>query len=252
LSAVVAAGTAACPSRNTCLAAPSAASAEPLCASGSAGSPSRPRSTTTRRCRSTTETLARTFARPTRSGARVDHDARLAVDPVRGAGHVGRLRCADACRAFHPGLIQRQAGRPAAQLWHQVPRGHAGAEQWEQRERRRRDVGQHRRRAVGDCGAAIRRCRLRARAYAATVSPQAQRCYAKGVAAELVRRYGIKVRRVQTRPAKFDPTTSDEESRSRLSLVVSAGGHDVTVSVESSTVRSGSVLGINQDLVVLW
>jgi hypothetical protein len=86
------------------------------------------------------------------------------------------------------------------------------------------------------------------RAYAATVSPQAQRCYAEGVAAELVRRYGIKVRRVQTRPVKVDSTTSDEESRSRLSIVVAAGRHDVTVSVESTTARFGSVLSINQDI----
>jgi hypothetical protein len=86
------------------------------------------------------------------------------------------------------------------------------------------------------------------RAYAATVSPQAQRCYAEGVAAELVRRYGIKVRRVQTRPVKVDSTTSDEESRSRLSIVVAAGRHDVTVSVESTTGRFGSVLSINQDI----
>jgi hypothetical protein len=45
-----------------------------------------------------------------------------------------------------------------------------------------------------------------------------------------------------------DSTTSDEESRSRLSIVVAAGRHDVTVSVESTTGRFGSVLSINQDI----
>jgi hypothetical protein len=86
------------------------------------------------------------------------------------------------------------------------------------------------------------------RAYAATVSPQAQRCYAEGVVAELVRRYGIKVRRVQTRPVKVGAKTSDEETRSRLSIVVATGRRDVTVSVESTTARFGSLLAINEDI----
>jgi hypothetical protein len=86
------------------------------------------------------------------------------------------------------------------------------------------------------------------RAYAASVSPQTQRCYAQGVTAELVRQYGIKVRRAQTRPVQFDSTTNDEESRSRLSIVVAVGGHDVTVSIESSTVRTDTTLGLNEDI----
>jgi hypothetical protein len=60
------------------------------------------------------------------------------------------------------------------------------------------------------------------RAYAATVSPQAQRCYADGVAAALAQHWGVKVRRMQTRPSKRDGPTTGETTNTPLSVVVAA------------------------------
>jgi hypothetical protein len=90
-------------------------------------------------------------------------------------------------------------------------------------------------------------------AYAATISPQARRCYADGFAAELVRRYHVKVRRVQTGPAKVGSAAGDERSASRVSVVIAAGRGDLTVFADSSAIRSGSALSINQviDLTAL-
>src|SRR3954470_21786579 len=84
------------------------------------------------------------------------------------------------------------------------------------------------------------------RAYAASISSQTQRCYADGVGAELVRRYGVKVLRVRTAPWKLDPTVGDERLGTRVSLVIAVGRRHVTVTVESAVVRIGSTLSISQ------
>jgi hypothetical protein len=84
------------------------------------------------------------------------------------------------------------------------------------------------------------------RAYTASISSQTQQCYVDGFGAELVRRYGVKVRRVRTAPWKLDPTVGDERSGTRVSLVITVGRRDVTVTVESAVVRTGSTLSINQ------
>src|SRR3954447_8582263 len=56
------------------------------------------------------------------------------------------------------------------------------------------------------------------RACAASISAQTQRCYVDGFGADLVRRYGVKVRRVRTAPWKVDPTVGDERSGTRVSF----------------------------------
>jgi hypothetical protein len=84
------------------------------------------------------------------------------------------------------------------------------------------------------------------RAYAASISPQTQQCYAEGFGAELVRRYGVKVRRVRTAPWEMDSTVGDERSGTRVSFVIAVGRRDVTVTAESAVVRTGSTLGLNQ------
>jgi hypothetical protein len=86
------------------------------------------------------------------------------------------------------------------------------------------------------------------RAYAASISPQTQRCYADGFVAELIRRYDVKVRRVQTRPWKVDSRIGDERSGTRVSVVIAGGRRDVTVSAASAAIRIGSALSIEQSI----
>ena len=88
------------------------------------------------------------------------------------------------------------------------------------------------------------------RAYAASISPEAQRCFADGFVAELTRRYGVKVRRVRTGPANVDPQIGDERSATRVSVVIAAGRREATLSVDSTAVRIGSALSIDQAIDV--
>jgi hypothetical protein len=84
------------------------------------------------------------------------------------------------------------------------------------------------------------------RAYAATISPQTQRCYAAGFAAELSRRYRVKVRRVGTEPSKVTSDIGDEHAGTRVNVVVAGRHGDVTVSADTTAVRLESELSIDQ------
>jgi hypothetical protein len=90
-------------------------------------------------------------------------------------------------------------------------------------------------------------------AYAESISPQTQRCYADGFVTELVRRYGVNVRSVSTGPSKIASRLGDQRSGSRVTVVIAAGGRDVRVFADSSSSRIGSALSINQviDLTAL-
>ena len=90
-------------------------------------------------------------------------------------------------------------------------------------------------------------------AYAATISPQTRQCYADGFVAELVRRYGVKVRRVETGPSQVASRIGDERSGSRVTVVIALRGRDVRVFADSSAIRIGSALSISQviDLTAL-
>jgi hypothetical protein len=85
------------------------------------------------------------------------------------------------------------------------------------------------------------------RAYAASISPQARRCYADGFAAELERRYRVRVRRVETKPWKIDPI-GDERDNARASIVLAGADGDVTVYGDTAVVRIGSALYVNQTI----
>jgi hypothetical protein len=91
------------------------------------------------------------------------------------------------------------------------------------------------------------------RAYAASISPQTRECYADGFAAELIRRYGVKVRRVHTGPSSIASKIGEVHDATRVSVVVAARHGDVTVSAETTAVRIGSALSIDQiiDLTAL-
>ena len=80
------------------------------------------------------------------------------------------------------------------------------------------------------------------RAYAASIGPRAQRCYANGFAAELARRYRVRVRRVETKPWHVD-RIGDEQSGTRV-VVSLAGG--ATVHADTAVVRTGSALSFDQ------
>jgi hypothetical protein len=91
------------------------------------------------------------------------------------------------------------------------------------------------------------------RAYAATISPRTRQCYAAGFVAELVRKYGVKVRRVSTAPSKVASQVGDERSGTRVSVVVAGRRRDVTVSADTAAIRIGSALSIDEaiDLTAL-
>ncbi|MDA0160003.1 hypothetical protein OM076_07005 [Solirubrobacter ginsenosidimutans] len=91
------------------------------------------------------------------------------------------------------------------------------------------------------------------RAYAATISPQTRQCYADGFVAELVRKYGVHVRRVGTGPSKVASQVGDERSGTRVSVVVAGRRRDVTVSADTAAIRIGSELSLDQviDLTAL-
>src|ERR1700742_2050802 len=84
------------------------------------------------------------------------------------------------------------------------------------------------------------------RAGAAPISPEARRCYADGFVAELVRRYGVKVRRVETGPPQLTARLGDAHAGSRVSVVVAGERGDVTVTADSSAIRIGSALSLDQ------
>jgi hypothetical protein len=83
------------------------------------------------------------------------------------------------------------------------------------------------------------------RAYVASISPQARRCYADGFAAELARRYRVRVLRVGTKPWKIDPI-GDERDNARASVVLAGAHGDVTVQADTAVIRIGSALYVNQ------
>jgi hypothetical protein len=83
------------------------------------------------------------------------------------------------------------------------------------------------------------------RAYAASISPRAQRCYADGFVAELAHRYHVHVRRVRTRPWHVDPI-GDERSGTRVS--VDLGGR--VVHADTAVIRTGSALSFDQEIDV--
>lgn len=80
------------------------------------------------------------------------------------------------------------------------------------------------------------------RAYAASVSPQVRRCYADGFAAELVRRYHVRVRHVQVGPSHVD-RLGDEQAGARVTVVLAG---DVTVHADTAVIRRGSALYLEQ------
>jgi hypothetical protein len=82
------------------------------------------------------------------------------------------------------------------------------------------------------------------RAYAASIGPQAQRCYAAGFAAELARRYRVRVRRVDTKPWHVD-RIGDEQSGTRV-VVSLAGG--ASVHADTALIRTGSALSFEQSI----
>lgn len=85
------------------------------------------------------------------------------------------------------------------------------------------------------------------RAYVASISPRARRCYADGFAAELKRRYRVRVLRVETKPWKVDPI-GDERDNARASVVLAGAGGDVTVQADTAVIRVGSALYVNQTI----
>jgi hypothetical protein len=84
------------------------------------------------------------------------------------------------------------------------------------------------------------------RAYAASTSAETQRCYADGFAAELVRRFHVTVRRVRSGPSPVGSQVGDEQSGTRVSVVIATGRRDVTVSADSIAIRIGSELSVSQ------
>jgi len=85
------------------------------------------------------------------------------------------------------------------------------------------------------------------RAYVASISPQARRCYADGFVGELVRRYGVRVRRVRTGPWKVD-AIGDERDGSRVTVVLAGAHGDVTVHAQVAVVRIGSAVSVAQEI----
>src|SRR3954451_23554579 len=85
------------------------------------------------------------------------------------------------------------------------------------------------------------------RAYVASISPQARRCYADGFVGELVRRYGVRVRRVRTGPWKVD-AIGDERDGSRVTVVLAGAHGDVTVHAQLAVVRIGSAVSLAQEI----
>ncbi len=83
------------------------------------------------------------------------------------------------------------------------------------------------------------------RAYAASISPRARRCYADGFAAELTRRYRVSVRRVETQPWEVDPI-GDERAGTRVTVVLAGRRGDVTVHADTAVIRTGSALSFDQ------
>jgi hypothetical protein len=80
------------------------------------------------------------------------------------------------------------------------------------------------------------------RAYAASISPGARDCYARGFVAELVDRYGVHVERVNQGPWKVD-RIGDERSGTRVTVVLQG---NVTVHADTAVVRTGSALSLDQ------
>jgi hypothetical protein len=81
-----------------------------------------------------------------------------------------------------------------------------------------------------------------ARAYAASLSAQAGRCYADGFVAELVRRFRVRVVRVKTGPWKVDPI-GDERAGTRVTVVLAG---NVTLHADTAVIRTGSALSLEQ------
>jgi len=80
------------------------------------------------------------------------------------------------------------------------------------------------------------------RAYAASVSARASRCYADGFAAELARRYRVHVLSVKTAPWHVDPI-GDERSGTRVTVGLAG---QVTVHADTAVIRTGSALSFDQ------
>jgi hypothetical protein len=85
------------------------------------------------------------------------------------------------------------------------------------------------------------------RAYAASIGTRARSCYADGFAAELVRRYRVRVRRVQIGPWKVDPI-GDERHGTRVTVVLAGADGDITVHADTAVIRTGSALYFDQDI----
>jgi hypothetical protein len=79
-------------------------------------------------------------------------------------------------------------------------------------------------------------------AYAATVDPRSRRCYADGFAAELVRRYRVRVVSVRTGPWHVDKL-GDEQAATRVTVVLAG---NITVHADTATIRTGSALYFDQ------